>query len=205
MDIRVSRTQKMLLDAFEELISEKTMEDISVSEICERSTVRRNTFYRHFSDKYTFIEFYLQSLTTRFMAEAQPESDLKEIDVYAGHMHRALITFIETHQQSARSTIGQTALMSTIDMVIVQISEGITLRLARDFDEKKCHPAMPAEFLGIFYSAGMVHTLRWWLFNGKPVSAEQLERHCTEFLMRCHESLCPASSTKVIEIQNVAG
>ena len=191
MDIRVSRTQKMLLEAFEELASEKSMEEISVSEICERSTVRRNTFYRHFSDKYAFIEFYLQSLATRFMAEAQPESDLKEIDVYASHMHRALIAFVETHQQSARQTIGQTASMSTIDMVIAQISEGITLRLAHDFEEKKCHPAVPAEFPGIFYSAGMVHALRWWLFNGKPVSAEQLEQYCTEFLMRCQESLCP--------------
>ena len=194
MDIRVSRTQKMLLEAFEELTSEKSMEEISVSEICERSTVRRNTFYRHFSDKYAFIEFYLQSLATRFMAEAQPESDLEETDVYASHMHRALITFVETHQQSARQTIGQSASMSTIDMVVAQISDGITLRLARDLKEKKCQPAVPAEFLGIFYSAGMVHTLRWWLFNGKPVPAEQLEYYSTEFLISCYESLCLGSS-----------
>ena len=179
----------MLLDAFEELSSEKSMEDVSVSELCERSTVRRNTFYRHFSDKYAFIEFYLQSVAERFMAQAQPKADLEALDEYAGHMHRALIAFVETHQESIRLAMGQTALVSTLDMIVRQIAEGITLRAARDLKAAGCEPAMPVEFLGIFYSAGMVHTLRWWLFEGKPVPPELLVQHCTEFLMRCCESL----------------
>ena len=141
------------------------MESITVSELCERSTVRRNTFYRHFSDKYAFLEFYLQSLTERFMAEAEQESDLEGMQEYAQHMHRALIRFIESHQESTRYSMGNTALMSTIDMIVRQVAQGITLRAAQGLVLKGHKSDMPVEFLGYFYSAGLVHTLRWWFFE----------------------------------------
>ena len=188
MDIRISRTQKMLMDAFEQLFSEKSLEEISVSEICERSTVRRNTFYRHFNDKYAFIEFYLESLAQRFMAESESECNLEGIREYARHMHLSLLRFVETHQNSMRTALGQTVPVSTIDMIIKQIAEGITQRAARELERRNRVSEMPIEFLGFFYSAGMVHTLRWWLFTGKPVSAEALEQYCTDFLMSCFDT-----------------
>jgi len=214
----------MLLEAFEELASEKSMESISVSEICERSTVRRNTFYRHFSDKYAFIQFYLQSLADRFMAES--ECDMDDIRDYAQHMHRALIRFVQTHQNSMKYALGDTTSVGMIDLIIRQIAEGINLRAARglegvehpalelqgmehaalelegrehaglkldgmkhaaqELDGMEHHAKMPVEFLGYFYSAGMVHTLRWWFFEEKPVAPELLEQYCTAFLMRCY-------------------
>jgi len=189
MDIRVSRTQKMLLDAFEELAGEKGMEDISVSELCERSTVRRNTFYRHFDDTYAFIEFYLQSLAARFMAEAEAGTSLEELSDYAQHMHRVLIRFVDSHESTIKLTMGRSAPVSTVDLIIKQIAQGISLRAAQGLKGMLDKPEIPAEFLGFFYSAGMVHTLRWWLFEGRPVTAEQLEHYCTGFLMRCYNSL----------------
>jgi len=183
----------MLLDAFEELSSEKNMEDISVSEICERSTVRRNTFYRHFSDKYAFMQFYLQSITDRFMAEAESERDLDDIFEYAQHMHRALIRFVQSNQKIMRYTIGGTASIGTIDMIVRQTAEGIAKRAACGLAGAKCETdnkaGAPIEILAHFYSAGMVYLLRWWFFEGKPISAERLEQYCTSFLMRCYTGL----------------
>jgi len=187
----------MLLDAFEELSSEKSMENISVSEICERSTVRRNTFYRHFSDKYAFVQFYLQSITERFMAEAEPERDLDDIFEYAQHMHRALIRFVLSDQQVMKYAIGSTASVGTIDMIVKQTAEGIAKRAAQGLASSESKAGSktgsqtdaPVQFLAYFYSAGMVYTLRWWFFEGKPISADQLEQYCTNFLMRCYTGL----------------
>jgi len=186
MDIRVNRTKMMLVEAFEKLTKEKSFEEISVTEICERSTVRRNTFYRHFSDKYAFIEYYLQLLAERFMSEAEAESDLDDIQEYAQHMHKALIRFIETHQHTMKYVLGQSVPVGTVDLIIRQISEGINQRAASGLADQETKPDMPIEFLGFFYSAGMVHTLRWWHFEGKPVKADVLEQYCTDFLMRCY-------------------
>ena len=189
----------MLLDAFEELALEKSLEEISISELCERSTIRRNTFYRHFSDKYAFIEFYLQSLAERFMAEAEPGYDLEELLDYAGYMHRTLIRFIELHQESMRYAMGKTVPVSTIDMIIKQIAEGITLRAARGIDQLEHTLEIPIEFLGLFYSAGMVHTLRWWFFEGKPIAPEILEQYCSDFLMSCYARFVEMNERAVIK------
>ncbi len=71
-DVRVKRTYKQLLDSFMELIGEKEFDDLTVCEICERANVHRATFYKHFNDKYEFLDFcFVNSLS---------EIELKEIE-----------------------------------------------------------------------------------------------------------------------------
>jgi AcrR family transcriptional regulator len=56
IDPRVTRTRKLLLDAFMGLLAEKDLEDITVQDIAARATVNRATFYAHFVDKYAMID-----------------------------------------------------------------------------------------------------------------------------------------------------
>ena len=55
MDIRVKRTYQMLNDALASLLKEKSFEDLTVLEICDAAGVHRATFYKHFVDKYDFL------------------------------------------------------------------------------------------------------------------------------------------------------
>jgi AcrR family transcriptional regulator len=56
LDPRIRRTRQLLHRAFEELLAEKTFEEITVHDIAERSTVNRATFYDHFPDKFGLLE-----------------------------------------------------------------------------------------------------------------------------------------------------
>ena len=56
IDPRVTRTRKLLLDAFMGLLAEKNLEDITVQDITARATVNRATFYAHFVDKYAMVD-----------------------------------------------------------------------------------------------------------------------------------------------------
>ena len=60
LDLRVQKTHKALIEAFENLLHEKEFENISVTEICDAAMVRRPTFYNHFLDKYDFITFFIK-------------------------------------------------------------------------------------------------------------------------------------------------
>jgi AcrR family transcriptional regulator len=51
IDPRVKRTRKLLEDALRALLCEQPFSEISVSDITERATVNRATFYAHFEDK----------------------------------------------------------------------------------------------------------------------------------------------------------
>ena len=57
IDIRVIRTQEQLFKSLIKLLADKSFEDLSVSEICDNAKVHRATFYKHFNDKYEFINY----------------------------------------------------------------------------------------------------------------------------------------------------
>lgn len=57
LDIRVIRTHEQLVTGLVKLLTEKSFEDLSVSEICDAAKVHRATFYKHFNDKYEFLNF----------------------------------------------------------------------------------------------------------------------------------------------------
>ena len=50
VDPRVTRTKKLLMDAFREIAKEKKLQTITIKDITERATVNRATFYAHFYD-----------------------------------------------------------------------------------------------------------------------------------------------------------
>jgi AcrR family transcriptional regulator len=56
IDPRIRRTRQMFFQAFQDLLTEKTFDLISVQDIAERSTLNRATFYDHFTDKFALLE-----------------------------------------------------------------------------------------------------------------------------------------------------
>jgi AcrR family transcriptional regulator len=56
IDPRVTRTRKLIVDAFVSLQAEKSFDDITIGEIATRATVNRATFYAHFPDKYALLD-----------------------------------------------------------------------------------------------------------------------------------------------------
>lgn len=187
MDIRAVRTRAMLRDALQTLLDSKSFEDISVSEVCELSTVRRATFYRHFSDRNDFYEWYLQTLTDQFLAELDEEAGAARLDgleAYTRCMHGKLIEFSRKNRTWFGRNMGKTALAGSLDMVMRQAAAGIAERIEREAEVRGIELGTTPEMISMFYSGGMIHTLRWWLINDEPIPADELERNCTLFLTR---------------------
>jgi AcrR family transcriptional regulator len=67
IDPRVTRTRKLLLDAFVSLQAEKAFDDITVQDIATRATVNRATFYAHFVDKYALVDELIRSGFTQVL------------------------------------------------------------------------------------------------------------------------------------------
>lgn len=56
LDPRVRRTRIMLQQALAALMQEKDFDRISISEIAERATLNRATFYDHYPDKHALLQ-----------------------------------------------------------------------------------------------------------------------------------------------------
>lgn len=55
-DPRITRTRKLISDAFIKLSQTKSFSDISVKDITEEAMINRATFYNHYLDKYDLLE-----------------------------------------------------------------------------------------------------------------------------------------------------
>ncbi len=75
----------MLFKAFQDLLGEKTFDQISVQDLAERSTLNRATFYDHFTDKFALLEAMIgerfSTLIEARMAGSEPtcEAALKQL------------------------------------------------------------------------------------------------------------------------------
>jgi AcrR family transcriptional regulator len=56
----VKRTRQLIVQAFVDLLAEKSFRAISVQDVAERATVNRATFYAHFEDKYALMEHFIR-------------------------------------------------------------------------------------------------------------------------------------------------
>ncbi len=66
LDPRVKRTRNLILQSFENLLAEKNFESISVQDVTDKAEINRATFYAHFQDKYTLLDY---SINQMFMQE----------------------------------------------------------------------------------------------------------------------------------------
>ncbi|MFP7487937.1 TetR/AcrR family transcriptional regulator [Priestia filamentosa] len=56
MERRKRRTQKLIIDAFFELLHEKPFDKITVNQLTKLADINRGTFYLHYQDKYELLE-----------------------------------------------------------------------------------------------------------------------------------------------------
>ena len=73
-------SQKLLLDAMNTLLTEKEFKDISVSELCCRSGVSRQTFYSLFGKKENILLYQLD-LINNTKPDSEDDSVLSLIDI----------------------------------------------------------------------------------------------------------------------------
>jgi AcrR family transcriptional regulator len=56
IDPRILRSRRMLMDALARLLTEKSLDDISIQEIADEATLNRATFYLHYPDKNSLLQ-----------------------------------------------------------------------------------------------------------------------------------------------------
>lgn len=171
-DIRVQKTYDKLFNCFFELLKEKSYENITVLEICEKSAVHRATFYKHFIDKQDFVNFFftrkLEELHIGDNDEFFLESPTKNSYI---EMCNKIVNFIYDNRQiivdrnlSSNSGVFTDALESAIsDMIekkLSKVPQGILLS--------------PAVMLSHYYAGAIVSMLKWWMVENNQYSKENI-------------------------------
>lgn len=88
MDRRVLRTKRMLKDALLELLKDREIEEITISELCRKADVNRNTFYAHYSVPADLLREIEDDLVSSILKQVAP-------DIQQGN-YRLLLTNVFT-------------------------------------------------------------------------------------------------------------
>ena len=82
-DRRYQRTRQAIQDAMWQLMQEKDFGQISVGEIAKRANINRVTFYRHYEDKYAWLNSCIQELLQELFdmgITVLPLSDTQDVE-----------------------------------------------------------------------------------------------------------------------------
>lgn len=92
MDVRVIRTYEQLTASLVSLLATKSFEELSVSEICDHAQVHRATFYKHFNDKYEFLNFCFDNELSKIKFDVSSTEATVE-NIKENFMHFIKVTF----------------------------------------------------------------------------------------------------------------
>ncbi len=74
-DARIVRTKRDLANALEDLLKEKSFDDISIKDITDRALISKNTFYNNFDDKNQLLVFLMQRYEAEVIKDVKPILD----------------------------------------------------------------------------------------------------------------------------------
>ncbi|MFD2117582.1 TetR/AcrR family transcriptional regulator [Paenibacillus yanchengensis] len=103
-DLRVTKTKESLRAALMELLTEKPLEKVAVTELCQRAGITRRTFYLHYESVAKLLEAIIEELLLQLEASLRKTSQQRQ-HAQATHLQPQMISLfhhVAAHRQMYR-------------------------------------------------------------------------------------------------------
>ena len=174
-DLRVVKTKNSLNEAFFELLSKKTFEEITVNELCQAAGVRRATFYKHFEDKNDFLFKAVRMLRVKFDTTVWQGDKPGTTKKYYVEYVRELVLYIDEHFLAAKKVLQSNIRENIVHIIALQNYEETKERLEKSLMEGISLPAS-VESTSLMLVGGVTHILINWIVNDRKDSIEYLSK-----------------------------
>ncbi len=182
-DARVLRTYSQLINGLIVLLNEKCFDDISVSEICEASGVHRATFYKHFNDKFEFLNFCFDSmLKTITFDSLELGSSPSVIKNNIMHFVSCILQFIDDNRPLFTSACIEKPSVTFLSSFDNSINNFCTNKL----NSVLTAPMHRIEISSVFYSGAFVGVVKWYIQSNNPNMYDDM----MDFLEHRVDELC---------------
>ena len=184
-DRRIQKSKDAIQNSFFELLKEKSLNKITVAEICRMANVGRGTFYLHYMDVYDLydkVEGELYAGLYQLFEDAFPSTDREN----SRKLSEGLTSYIEQHKE--------------VFLLLIRADNSHSLqKLKSIFNEKvllenrRLNPAGNLEYdtvEAIFVVSGMVGVLEQWLADGMKIPRAEIAAMLDRIL--CKVNIPPA-------------
>lgn len=180
IDLRIMKTKKSLYEALLVLMKEKTLEEIKVSDICEKALINRSTFYAHFEDKYTLLNALIHDLKENLLEELDKNTNISNSKEYYIELIKILLDHIEEKKEIYMLIMINNRNSIAMDMIYNTLNEDIIKRLEQD--QKLTEKNIPAEFIAKFYLGAILNIGMEWLKSKNNYKREEILTYLEELI-----------------------
>lgn len=159
-------TQQAIMYSLLRLLQEKSIDKITVKDICEMCEINRNTFYYYYSDIYEVLKVLIETETEKSLKENQEYKSFYE--EYLEKYHLVL------EYKKAVHHLYNSKNRDLILKYLYDITENFMEKYVLEEVEGKNLSTEDIQFIVGFYSNSMVGILLRWLQEGMQEKQEQL-------------------------------
>jgi AcrR family transcriptional regulator len=185
-DLRVRRTHKLLWEALMAELSERTIEEITVSDICERAMVHRTTFYKHYEDKYALLEQGIRQMYDDLLAEEEHKPPSSYSVEHPPPYFIRLFEHAAQHQRFYKLMVCGEGIGRFQKLVKEYIAAVVSAKV-HELPHANQQFAVPIDMHAHFVSGATLSLLAWWLEHDMPFTPHQM----AQYLLSPHGTLSP--------------
>lgn len=151
-------TEKAIMESFVALLSEKSFDKITVTDIVERCQITRRTFYYHYADLYELTEALFRSETERAIANYEESGSWEESFIrdcrFVMENRRAVYHIFKS--------VHRAELEKYVDRIAAEVMSRFIDQQAAGLDVQARDKALICDF----YRCALCGLLYQWLENG---------------------------------------
>ncbi len=169
-DGRVRYTKMSIKNALIELLNEKPISKVSVTELCKRAKINRATFYSHYIDIFDLYKQVEDELITKVTENLGPI--LSDECSNTEEVLESFFIFVDENRDICRHFLSNIDDSGFTAKVVGFIEEEFTNKWAhsRDIPEKMLKPTV------LFAATGSIGILREWLRGSVKLNPAQLSK-----------------------------
>ena len=168
-DRRVRYTKMVLKQSLIELLDKKTIEKITVKEICETADLNRSTFYTHYKDPYDL----LRQLEDELLGELDvhfKKLNFIDSETESFQLMKTIFEYIEQNADLCRALLGENgdiAFQKEIMMIIQK-------QRMKDWENRTEFDSEMIQYAKLFGVSGGIGVIQKWLQSGMKKSATEM-------------------------------
>lgn len=178
MDRRQQKTKNAIILAFEELISKKRYDEITVQQIIDKADVGRTTFYAHFETKESVFDSLCEDLFAHIFDEDLEEENTHDFSK-SERSEAEMLTHILYHLKDDNSRYKKLFAGQSAGFFWERFKILFKEKLAEESEKGKwkAKSNIPEDLYIELYTSSFVETVKWWF----TVSAEKTPEEVVEF------------------------
>ena len=176
-DLRVIKTQKVLFNALNELLKNRSFEEVKVSDICSEALINRSTFYDHYEDKYELLLDFINSEKELFNDQLKHNENIINTKAYYMELIKLVLLYIEDKKELYSSILKYNRNGIIMDILIDVVTKDVENRIENEVKNK-----IPSEIITKFYIGAIVNIGMEYLTNCNKYTKEEMFKYINSLI-----------------------